>query len=202
VCSLHRSQQFGLWDQQWCFYFACCPLFFSPIAFSWLFCVYLVIYYYYYSEWQPCKMRTSCEIRTPVTSSGPKLLFSIQIGPWNEDTSELGTLLACPHGVFISQGSLHKKDIGSLNLHKFYVKLKLILFKTFFILNLFYVGVCNTEKGSWCPWPSPWRGLVAWVGPVLPPTSAWSMKTWRTAWGRQAALIFLPINANTIKHAQ
>jgi hypothetical protein len=27
------------------------------------------------------------------TSSGPKLPFSVQIALWNEDTSELGTLL-------------------------------------------------------------------------------------------------------------
>jgi hypothetical protein len=28
--------------------------------------------------------------------TGPKLLFSVQIAPWNEDTSELGTLLVRP----------------------------------------------------------------------------------------------------------
>jgi hypothetical protein len=40
------------------------------------------------------------------TLSGPKLLFSVQIAPWNKDTSELGTLLAGPKGVLISQVSL------------------------------------------------------------------------------------------------
>jgi hypothetical protein len=30
------------------------------------------------------------------TSSGPKLLFSVQIALWNEDNSELGTLMARP----------------------------------------------------------------------------------------------------------
>jgi hypothetical protein len=41
------------------------------------------------------------------TSPGPKLLFSMQIDPWNEDTSELGTPLARPKGVLISQVSLY-----------------------------------------------------------------------------------------------
>jgi hypothetical protein len=41
------------------------------------------------------------------TSSGPKLLFSVQIALWNEDTSELGTLSACPKDVLISQVSLY-----------------------------------------------------------------------------------------------
>jgi hypothetical protein len=41
------------------------------------------------------------------TSSGPKVLFSVQIALWNEDTSELGTLLVCPKGVLISQVSLY-----------------------------------------------------------------------------------------------
>jgi hypothetical protein len=30
----------------------------------------------------------------------------VQIALWNEDTSELGTLFACPKGVLISQVSL------------------------------------------------------------------------------------------------
>jgi hypothetical protein len=41
------------------------------------------------------------------TSSGLKLLFSVQIALWNEDTSELGTLMARPKGVLISQVSLY-----------------------------------------------------------------------------------------------
>jgi hypothetical protein len=41
------------------------------------------------------------------TSSGPKLLFLVQIALWNKDTSELGTLLARPKGVLISQVSLY-----------------------------------------------------------------------------------------------
>jgi hypothetical protein len=41
------------------------------------------------------------------TSVGPKLLFSVQIALWNEDTSQLGTLLARPKGVLISQVSLY-----------------------------------------------------------------------------------------------
>jgi hypothetical protein len=41
------------------------------------------------------------------TSSGPKLLNSVQIAPWKEHTSELGTLLARPKGVVISQVSLY-----------------------------------------------------------------------------------------------
>jgi hypothetical protein len=40
------------------------------------------------------------------TSSSPKLLFSVQIALWN-DTSELGTVLVHPKGVFISQVSLY-----------------------------------------------------------------------------------------------
>jgi hypothetical protein len=41
------------------------------------------------------------------TLSGPELLFSVQIALWNEDTSQLGTLLACQKGVLISQVSLY-----------------------------------------------------------------------------------------------
>jgi hypothetical protein len=36
------------------------------------------------------------------TSSGPKLLFSVLIALWNENTSQSGTLLARPNGVLIS----------------------------------------------------------------------------------------------------
>jgi hypothetical protein len=43
------------------------------------------------------------------TSSGPKLLFSVQIALWNEDASVLGTLLARLKGVLISQVSLYKQ---------------------------------------------------------------------------------------------
>jgi hypothetical protein len=42
------------------------------------------------------------------TSSGLKLLFLVLIALWNEDTSQLGALLACPKGVLISQVSLYK----------------------------------------------------------------------------------------------
>jgi hypothetical protein len=41
------------------------------------------------------------------TLPGPKLLFSMQIDLWNEDTFELGTPLARPKGVLISQVSLY-----------------------------------------------------------------------------------------------
>jgi hypothetical protein len=46
------------------------------------------------------------------TSSGPKLLFSVHIALWNEDTSELETLLARPKGVLISQVSLYAVIVG------------------------------------------------------------------------------------------
>jgi hypothetical protein len=42
------------------------------------------------------------------TLSGPKLLFSVLIALWNGDTCELGTLLARPKGVLISQVSLYQ----------------------------------------------------------------------------------------------
>jgi hypothetical protein len=41
------------------------------------------------------------------TSSGPKLMFSMRIALWYEDTSGLGTLLARTKGVLISQVSLY-----------------------------------------------------------------------------------------------
>jgi hypothetical protein len=42
------------------------------------------------------------------TSFGCRLLFSVQIAPWNADTSELQTLLARSKGVLISQVGLYK----------------------------------------------------------------------------------------------
>jgi hypothetical protein len=45
--------------------------------------------------------------RNKDTSSGPKLLFSVLIALWNDDTSQLGTLLDRPKGVLILQVSLY-----------------------------------------------------------------------------------------------
>jgi hypothetical protein len=50
------------------------------------------------------------------TSSGPKLLFSVQIAPWNEDTSEIGAILACPiDDVLTSQVLLYHNNKDNNN---------------------------------------------------------------------------------------
>jgi hypothetical protein len=60
-----------------------------------------------------CTVKT-CEMKLQWNKdiiTGPKLLFSVQIAPWKDDTSEVGTLLTHPSGVLISQVSLYRHTV-------------------------------------------------------------------------------------------
>jgi hypothetical protein len=86
--------------------------------------------FYQYHALQVCVIYTcmyssrhcsNCTTVKPVNSIPPKWgypVFLLQIALWNKDTSELGTLLAGPKGVLISQVSLYYIVVPTESDHK------------------------------------------------------------------------------------